>query len=191
MDRRRIFALMLSCAVSGTVFAAAAVILLEPAAKERFAYSLSGYLGALINSGGVYGIPVYDVMLESFVKHGKYVLFIWFLAFVSHGAVFVYAVLFIKGLGIGFASVMTLYAFGKSGFGYAAALYLPQNLILVPAYIFVGYASLCFSISPSKSPLKRNPTVEYFVALMIGLVCVFLACLTETYIIPYFIRIFL
>lgn len=79
---------------------------------------------------------------EIFWKYGKYQLLIWLggwrpLGMAVSGSAFVF-----RGISLGFSSAMILLSYGFSGIARVVVSFLPQNMILIPAYI----AMMCVAI---------------------------------------------
>lgn len=126
------------------------------------------------------------------IKYGKYAVFIWLCGFLAPGAVFIYVILLFKGLSYGFTTAFLVKQYGKSGIGFAAISYLPQNFILIPAYLAMAYISLeyifrKFTRLPQKARLKREKqktNLEYFILFLGELVLICAASAVEVYLVP-------
>ncbi|MDR2938925.1 MAG: stage II sporulation protein M [Clostridiales bacterium] len=127
-----------------------------------------------------------DIFKESFVKYGKIVLIIWLFAFMPFGVVLGGLVVLFKGVSYGFTTAFLIMSYGPEGVYFACLLYLLQNIILIPAYIFVSYAGIKFVYG--KNGRMPNDTIdgffEYGMSLVISLSCVILAGFLEAYVIP-------
>ena len=115
--------------------------------------------------------------LEIFVKYGKYPVIIWFLAFIPPGALLSFPLLVYRGAALGFSTALINYGLIKN-----IILLLPQNLILIPAYIYITHESLKFAAD--KNPLKPDVDKRYIICIVTALFFVVLAGFAEIYCIP-------
>jgi uncharacterized membrane protein SpoIIM required for sporulation len=100
-----------------------------------------------------------DIFIGSIIKHGTILLIIWVLAFLPPASIVSLPLIFIKGMGGGFTTTLLLKVYGFRGILYACTLYLPQNLLLVPAYLFAGYAGLQLTLLQiSQNKANREKT---------------------------------
>jgi preprotein translocase subunit SecG len=107
-----------------------------------------GVWGIMTELAGNFGYDFYpnqsNHLIEAFLKHFKYAVLLWFAAPAGHaGFVCVFAALFVKGIGLGFSGASVMTALGARGFAdFFVKMTLPQNLIVVCAYIFMAYTSV-------------------------------------------------
>ncbi len=130
------------------------------------------------------------VMIDSLIKYGKYIVIIWIMGFSMPGTLVTGFMFFIKGTAYGFTSAFIISKFGMYGILISFFSYFPQNLVFLPAMFLLGYCSIDFATVKLKNIKDRpqksiKPIVsKYVVILILGLACVLLTALIETYITP-------
>lgn len=180
------------CLLIGVVFGAIGANRLDSAGMEGIGQYLETFFasfGLEENSGQ--GMP------EIVWKYGKYTAIIWGLGLLPVGAIFILGVLIFKGMAYGFTSAVLIKQYGGKGIAIAAASYLPQNLILVPLYIFMAYIGIQYVIYrytflPPKARLKREKQkrlTEYVIILAAAFLATTLAAAIELYITPFFMNL--
>lgn len=134
-----------------------------------------------------------DIFTESLMKHGKYIVAIWLLAFTPAGSFVSVALMFIKGAGYGYTTALLIRCYGMAGFFYGLLLYLPQNLIMLPAYFLVTYSTIHFVllILRDKSKMSSQQFLPHLLTLLIGFACVIIASFIEAWLTPSIIAKFL
>ena len=78
-------------------------------------------------------------LAESLLIYGRPLLLIWACAPLGRAFYAAYLLLYLRALAFGFSTAMMVRAFGGQGLAYAAALYLPQNILIVPIYAYTIY----------------------------------------------------
>lgn len=157
---------------------------------------LGSYLGSFIDgikNSGTTELILSDVIL----KYGKYVVMIWCCGFIAPGAVMVLVIIIFKGISYGFTTALLVKQYGQTGIKFAALSYLPQNIILIPAYIFIAYVSIeyilkKFKVLPPKARLKREKHksyLEYIIILFAELLVVSAASIIEVYLVPILLKL--
>lgn len=98
--------------------------------------------------------------LPIFWKYLKYDLVIWLGGWMSLGLFFSGAAFLFRSVSVGFTSAVILAAHGAEGVLTIAGTFLPQNLLLVPAYILMMSAAAYYLFSwregEGKRALKRE-----------------------------------
>lgn len=205
-----IFLFVLSGLLLGIAVGAIQCYAVEPARYHQLSEQLQGFLSNIDPLRGNNA----DIFLDSMIKHGKILAIIWFLAFLPPFSLASVPLIFIKGMSNGFTTALFIRAFGFRGLAYACALYLPQSLALIPAYLFVCCAGLNFTLLqmrrnranrekqsfrksrrlsvsdafPPPAGIEKSAVTAYITALLIGGALTAAAALTETYITPFLIR---
>ncbi len=87
-----------------------------------------------------------EAILQAFMKHAIYMGLIWLLGPTLIGLPGVILLLFLKGTFIGFTVGFLVQQLGLNGFFLALLTVTPQNLIIVPLYLFVSVMSISFSL---------------------------------------------
>lgn len=123
-----------------------------------------------------------ELFTSEFFKNGKVAVFLWFMAFIPFGKLFLMLLLFLKGLSYGFTSSIFFSLYKSKGVLYIAKYLIPQNFILLPVFIFI---SVCSFNYVNRIHIKRkndyHNLLEYLFVLLISLACVFLSSLIEIY----------
>ena len=142
-------------------------------------------------------------MVERVLRYAAPIVTIWFLAFIPLGALFTYALLFLRACAIGFTAAILYIARGAEGLTYAALLMAPQNLLWLPALLLAvcgsaGQAAgqiragLIMRGARAKAAgfrLKISGSRDYVSCLLFGLLMSFAAAFIETWITPMLLRI--
>lgn len=137
------------------------------------------------------------VLKNSLLGYGKVVLFFWILGFTVIGMPLVAGMMGIKGFTYGFTSAFLIRQYGFQGILFGIISYLPQNLILLPVFIFISSQSMQFALAGLTNKqkkgvvLRKHQWIEYGITLLVGMGFISLVSMIETYITPLFIKIFL
>lgn len=154
---------------------------------------LSKFMGNFINDFNILNLNKSEIFYECMVKYGKTALIIWFLGFIPMGIIVIFIIVFAKGLSYGFTTAFIIRSFGTKGILYILALYVPQNIILIPVYFLIAFTGLkyIFREMDNNKTSSKNSVIElksYFVAIMIAGVFIILASLTDVFITPILIN---
>ena len=90
-----------------------------------------------------------------FWKYLKYDLLIWLGGWLQMGLFLSGAAFLFRSAAIGFTSAMLLTAYGGEGLFLVATSFLPQNLLLIPAYILMMSAALYYMLHWQEDGKKR------------------------------------
>ena len=71
------------------------------------------------------------------------------------GLFFAGAAFLFRSVAVGFTSAMMMATYGAKGILFSAATFLPQNLLLIPAYIIIMSASIYYLLSWQEEGPKR------------------------------------
>ena len=118
-----------------------------------------------------------DMFRESVLKHGKFVVFIWLLAFTPPGAFGVFILLILKSAGVGFTTALLIRLEGLAGLTTAWSLYIPQFFVLFLSYGWLAYHSILYGIAE-----KEKNMLGFGAKFFVSLCAVVLAAFIETYI---------
>ncbi|HHY72210.1 MAG TPA: stage II sporulation protein M [Bacillus bacterium] len=172
----------------GVIFGAIIVNSLNFSQKEDLYYYLSRFFGQV--AGGEFA----DASLmfkQSFIHYAKYVGLMWILGLSIIGLPIILILLFLKGIVVGFTVGFLVNQMGWYGFLLSFVSVMPQNLILVPGFIFIGTAAISFSIRMIRQQFVKKanePIFPYFVRysfVMVGILLIIsLASTFEAYISP-------
>lgn len=120
----------------------------------------------------------------------KTVGIMWIFGLSIIGVPMILLMLFLKGIVIGFTVGFLVNEFQWQGITFSLAGVLPQNMLIVPAFIITGVAGISFSLRLIKTRLlsQRGEIWPHFISyslLMVGMVAVLaVAALFESYISP-------
>ncbi len=97
-------------------------------------------------------VPSFGALLW---KYLKYDLIIWLGGWLQMGLFFSGAAFLFRSVAVGFTSAMMMTAYGTRGIWMAMTLFLPQNLLLIPAYILTMSAALFYMLHWQEGGRKR------------------------------------
>ncbi len=129
-----------------------------------------------------------DILRESTVKYFKIFAIIWLLAFLPTGGKlpiggFIATLLVgFRGTAYGFATATLIRNYGTAGSICASILYLPQSLVLIPAYIFTAYSCVDFVLR------EKTGVNKYVLVLIIGFAVSMLVGFIDAFIVPGLVR---
>ncbi|RXJ03832.1 stage II sporulation protein M [Anaerobacillus alkaliphilus] len=132
---------------------------------------------------------------QSFAHYVKYIGLMWVLGLTIIGLPIILILLFIKGIVVGFTVGFLVNQLGMSGFLLSFASVMPQNFILVPAYIIITTCAVSFSLKMVRHQfIKRShePIFQQFLRYSALVVCIgavlAIASAFEAYISPNLMR---
>lgn len=102
---------------------------------------------------------------QSFLHYAKYVGIMWILGLSIIGLPVILIMLFLKGIVVGFTVGFLVNQMGWYGFLLSFVSVMPQNIILIPAFILIGATAIMFSLRMIRQQfLKRinEPVFPYF-----------------------------
>ena len=117
-----------------------------------------------------------DMFRDSILKHGKFVVFIWLLAFTPPGAFVVFLLLVLKSAGVGFTTALLIRLEGVSGLLTAWSLYIPPFIILFLSYGWLAYHSILYGFVE-----KEKNLLGFLVKFFVCMSAVVVAAFVETY----------
>ena len=131
--------------------------------------------------------------IKIYFKYIKYSFLIWICGFFTPGVAVVFGILIFKGGFYGFTTASLLRAYGIKGILYAIISYLPQNIIVIPIYIFLAYTAIRMiakRIVPlrGKNALKREKQRiinEYIIIFFISALLIMIPSIIEMCFIPF------
>ena len=144
----------------GIIFGAIIVNSLSIDQKSDLHVYLSRFFGQV--SDGHFGNSA-DLFKQSFAHYLKYTGLLWVLGLSVIGLPIILILLFLKGIVIGFTVGFLVSQMSWKGFLLSFVTVLPQNMILVPAFIIIGTAAIGFSLKKIRIQLKKN---EPFIPLL-------------------------
>jgi stage II sporulation protein M len=127
----------------GIVFGAIVVNSLSPGQKQDLYLYLSRFFGQVVE--GEFANSN-DLFLQSYMHHLKYIGLMWILGISIIGLPIILILLFLKGIVVGFTVGFLVNQLGWEGFLLSFVSVLPQNLIIIPAFIIIGTIAVSFSL---------------------------------------------
>lgn len=91
-----------------------------------------------------------------FWKYLKYDLLIWLGGWMQLGLLLAGSAFLFRSIAVGFTSAMLMTTYGAKGILLAVTSYLPQNLLLIPAYLLMMTASIYYLLSWQEEGGKRT-----------------------------------
>ena len=89
-------------------------------------------------------------------KYLKYDLIIWLGGWMQMGLFFSGAAFLFRSISVGFTSAMLMTVYGAKGFFLTLTSFLPQNLLLIPAYLLTMSAALYYMLHWREDGRKRS-----------------------------------
>lgn len=169
----------------GIFFGAIVVNSLGLDQKNDLLLYLNRFFGQVSNQFG----SASDLFTQSFTHYIKYIGLIWVLGLSVIGLPIILILLFLKGIVIGFTVGFLVNQMAFKGFLLAFVSVFPQNILLVPAFIIIGVASISFSLRLIKMQFTKPepflPLFSKYVLFMAGMVVILLISSTiEAYLSP-------
>ncbi|TCS84074.1 stage II sporulation protein M [Tepidibacillus fermentans] len=162
--------------------------------QEMIGYLSQFFHGLTSNGDAVFSTKV--ALKQVIFEHLKYLGMIWFLGLSIIGMPLILILIFMKGFVIGFTVSFLISQLQWKGFVFSFVSILPQNLLIVPAYIIASVAGIAFSLSLVLSRIKRNPYtpfihqpfLSFFSLIMMMAAILVVASGFETFVSPYLMR---
>lgn len=182
-----IYTFMLILFLTGIIFGAVIVNSMNFEQKQDLFFYLEQFFGQIGNENF---INKQEILKSSFLYHARYLLFIFILGLSVIGLPIVWILLFVKGLVVGFSVGFIVNQLGMNGFILASLSIAPQNLLVIPVYIFAGSLSMIFSLTlinklfsrKISQPISFQPIGAYLVLFVFLLGVSFCAALLETFV---------
>jgi len=114
-------------------------------------------------------------IFESIFKYGKIILAIWLCGFFKYGFIGTLAVIFIKGISIGYTSSFIIKLTGARGILFISKLYLLQTAILFLMCLITGIMSVKFSLRKTKNIGKIDARTYYSFGILQIIGIIFIA----------------
>lgn len=187
-QNRSVYTFTLVLLIMGVIFGAVVVNSLAVSEKQDLYMYLNQFFGEMAK--GDFASPQ-AMLSESFSHDMKYIGFMWILGLSVVGLPLILILLFLKGVVVGFTVGFLVNQMGWNGLLLSFVSVLPQNLILIPAFLTVSTVSIVFSIKmirqlfihKNSSPIF--PHLLRYSLLVIGVGGVlFVVSLFEAYISP-------
>lgn len=102
------------------------------------------------------------IFAQSFTHYAKYFGLMWILGLSIIGLPVILILLFLKGVVVGFTVGFLVNQMGMPGFFLSFVSIMPQNFILVPAFIIVGTASISFCLKMVRQQFMKRTNIPIF-----------------------------
>jgi stage II sporulation protein M len=179
--------------IIGVIFGAIIVNSLNAQQKHDLFYYLTMFFGQA--SEGNFASSN-DMFLYSTLHYVKYIGLIWIIGLAVIGLPFTLILLFLKGIVVGFTVGFLVNQFGLEGFFLSFVSVLPQNLIIIPAFIIVSTGSISFSIKIIKQLMGErakeafiNQFLKYSLFMVVAGVFIVIAAAFEGFLSPSLIKL--
>ncbi|KMK93664.1 stage II sporulation protein M [Rossellomorea marisflavi] len=186
-----IYLFMITLFLMGVIFGAIVVNSLSFAQKEDL-YLYLGKFFTEIEGGRMTSSE--DMFRQSFLHNVKSLGILWLLGISIIGLPLIFVLVFMKGVVVGFSVGFLVNQMGWSGFLLSFVSILPQNIIIIPAFIFIGAVSASFSITLIRKIFMRGQTSmqlpmipffsRYVVFLVAAIAIITVAAGVEAYLSP-------
>jgi len=154
----------------GVVFGAILVNSLQVNQKQDLSFYLNRFFGQV--SKGEFAIAS-EMFRESYFSQLKYIGFIWLLGISIIGLPLIFILLFLKGVVVGFTVGFLVSQHGWDGLLLAFVSVLPQNLIIIPAFLVMTTVAASFSLRMIRHQFIRKIN-EPLLPMLIRYTCFFL-----------------
>ncbi len=176
----------------GIIFGAIVVNSLSVSQKQDLFIYLSRFFGQ-VKEGEFSNAN--ELFVQSYMHHLKYIGFMWILGISIIGLPIILILLFLKGVVVGFTVGFLVNQLGLHGFLLSFVSVLPQNLIIIPAFIVIGTISVSFSLRLIGQIVMKRTNLRFFqifsrytsVAVIVCL-CVVVPSVFEAYSSPILMR---
>ncbi|KKI93079.1 stage II sporulation protein M [Bacillus sp. SA1-12] len=171
-DHSSIYLFVFVLFLMGVIFGAIIVNSMNLSQKEDLFYYLNRFFGQ-VAEGKVASSA--DMFHQSFFHNLKYLGLMWILGVSIIGLPVILVMLFIKGIVVGFTVGFLVNQLGLKGFLLSFVTVLPQNVLLIPAFIIMCSVAIAFSLKIIKQLfVKKSNSLEAPFTLFMRYVIVFL-----------------
>lgn len=169
-----VYVFMVVLFLTGIIFGAVLVNSMGFVQKQDLFFHLDHYFELTNNKDAVLSK---DILKKSFLFHVKYLILLFILGLTIIGLPAIWILIFSKGLVIGFSVGFIVNQLGWKGLLLAATSIAPQNLIIIPVYLFAASIAMVFSLSLFANLLGHRkqaigkPMLQYafiFILLHVG-----------------------
>lgn len=186
-----IYLFIITLFLMGIIFGAIVVNSLSFAQKEDLYFYLSKFFSEM-EDGSMTSAE--ELFRQSFLHNVKYLGLMWLLGISIIGLPLIFVLLFMKGVVVGFSVGFLVNQMGWSGFLLSFVSVLPQNIIIIPAFIFIGAISASFSLTLIRRIFMRQASSmqfqmipflsRYVIFMVIAIGIVTIAASIEAYLSP-------
>ncbi|MDQ0858533.1 stage II sporulation protein M [Bacillus sp. V2I10] len=152
-ERSSLYVFVFVLFLMGVIFGAVIVNSMNFTQKEDLYFYLSRFFGQV--SEGKVASSV-EMLQQSFFHNLKYLGLMWVLGISIIGLPVILIMLFLKGMVVGFTVGFLVNQMGWQGFMLSFVSVLPQNIVLIPAFIIMGTVAISFSLKIVKQLLMKK-----------------------------------
>ncbi|WP_209122479.1 stage II sporulation protein M [Alkalihalobacillus sp. BA299] len=192
-ENRSIYIFTIILFLMGIIFGAIIVNSLSLTQKHDLYMYLTQFFGQ-VEEGQIAQSSA--MFTQSFAHYAKYVGLMWILGLSIIGLPVILILLFLKGIVVGFTVGFLVNQMGMSGFFLSFVSIMPQNFVLVPAFIIVGTGAISFSLIMIRNQfIKRSnqPIFPLFMRYSMLILCVSavlaVASAFEAYVSPFLMKV--
>ncbi|MCP3025785.1 stage II sporulation protein M [Halobacillus sp. A5] len=157
-----IFVFIFVLFIMGMIFGAIIVNSMNFVQKEDLFFYLKQFFEQMVDRSSP---DRTGLLRDSILYHVKYMLLLFLLGISIVGMPIITVLLFIKGLVVGFSVGFLVNQMGWYGLLLSSASIAPQNIVIIPVYLFAGALALLFSLTLCKQLfIKRvhQPILQAF-----------------------------
>lgn len=187
-----VYLLVVLCFLIGISVGAFTVKIINTHQKQELIAYLRGFF-QLFEGSQLRGV---DILKESLKNNLQLLLFNWILGVIIIGLPVVFVIIGFKGFVIGFTVGLLIEEFKLYGGLLFLFSVLPQNIILIPVFIFGAVTSVGYSLQVARAKMSKQRSFSLSKQLWLfssihlvlaGIIVV--AALIESFIIPFFLSI--
>ncbi|SKC72417.1 stage II sporulation protein M [Maledivibacter halophilus] len=156
---------------------------------------LIGYLRDFFSIVDSKAIDNFSILKQSLLNNFQTGIIIWVLGVTVIGIPFILLLIGLRGFIIGFTVGFFVKQMGLKGVIFSLVSILPQNILIVPATIFIGVLGISFSLMLIRSKTRKNKQYNivnqfflYSTVIAVVHIVITVGCLVEAYISPFFIK---
>ncbi len=134
------------------------------------------------------------IFKQSLIDNLKTVALIYLTGLIIIGLWIIPVIVLFRGFALGFTVGFLVNEYSFKGFIFSLLGILPQNLIIIPAFIFISAIGIAFSIKNAKNKKLRyiNSNIHmnitnYSIQILVASVLIVVGCFIEAYIAPKFL----
>ncbi len=191
-ENRWQYAILILLLLLGIIIGHYQVVYLETGVRSNLRDMIDNYLRlqqADLNSG-------FTILKSIFFNQAKTVLLIWFLGLTVIGWPLILALVFVRGLSLGFTISFLIREKAGAGIIMTLLSILPQNLVYMPLIIFWSVMAMNFSIyllrGRDDARMSRGRSLVIYTSLLLICILIVLAgALVEAYLSPWLLSLIL
>ncbi|WP_335869796.1 stage II sporulation protein M [Bacillus sp. 2205SS5-2] len=184
-----IYFFIITLFMMGVIFGAIVVNSLSFTQKEELYFYLTQFFGQ-VEDGKVAASE--DLFRQSFFHNFKYIGLLWVLGISIIGLPLIFVFLFMKGMVIGFSIGFLVNQMEWQGFMLSFVSVFPQNLLIIPVFIFIAAMSVGVSLQLIRKLFTRQAAnihiipmfSKYIVAFVLAIAVISVAASIEAYLSP-------